>query len=240
MLVLVALGLGLAACGGSRAAGGQAAAPGTLVASTSAPPAARRAGPPPALAALEASAEAVGEAAGTGVWGRAGEQLRQARAAWARLRPEVLARGAAQTPVIVIDGALDRLGADLARRADLAAAVDANAVTLALADLADLYPGPVPSDALRLDGRLREVQLAGRSGRWPHAASALAQAEIVWMRLRLTVIARPGPTPREAAGDLDDAMGATRGAVLRADAADLQTATARALDLVDRVEALFR
>jgi hypothetical protein len=198
--------------------------------------------PPRALAALESDVEAMGDAAGAGQFAQARDVLRRARHVWARLRPQVLARDAAATTINAMNAGLGWFASDLDRRRARAAATDATFVTLRVADLMDLYTTPTPSDALRLDARLRQAQVAGWSSDWRAAATALEEADAIWRRLRPTMLARARRPVMaiETSRDLDDVFGQLFSALMREDQGDLQSATAHGLDLVDRVEDAFQ
>jgi hypothetical protein len=200
---------------------------------------------PLSLRAFETDAEGVSDACKVGDYAKAQGVLGEANANYASLKPQVEAAGASPALVSKLDSALATIAGDISSKSQKACESDANAVTLAVPDLFDLYSWPVPSDALRGDGVFRQLQIDGEYSDWSRAPTDLDATKSVWARLKALAQAQapkrpdiPGSTAVVA--DMDKAIQDSTNAVAGKDAVGLQAAAQNGLDAVDVVEAMFK
>mgnify|MGYP006915169736 CR=1 FL=1 len=221
----------LPACAGTPAGSARSS-------SEAAIPAAARRRIPPSFESLESATEDTGETAEAGEWEKAGQCSSRARAAWSDLRPRVLADGASQPLIDRVDAALARLEADVRSADARAAALEANALGGALADLADLYSA---FPLLRLDVAFRRVQLGAKYADWSEVSRGVSDAQMAWTRWQAGARARMDGRSKAAstAQRIDRTLAQLATATETRATHDAATLASEGLELVDEMEKVF-
>jgi hypothetical protein len=237
LALALALGAALGACGQSSSrgapedAGGDDAGGKTVA--------------PTTLRAFESNAEGIGDACKASDFVKAQGVLGEANTNWPALKPQAQQARASADLVKRVDDGLAKIGADIAARLQRECEADANALTLAVPDLFDLFAFPVPSDALRGDGVFRALEIDGEYADFTLAAADLESTKTVWARLEPVTAAqapkRPDiPGTETVVVDMGMAIQGCAGAIAAKDAAALQTHAQNGLDLIDTVETIFK
>jgi hypothetical protein len=197
------------------------------------------------LRAFESDAESMGDAARAKDWTKASGVLAEANANWLKVKPVVTADGASASTLQSIDDALTRFTADVTAMDAQTAERDANAISLVVPDLFDLYPSwPVPSDALRFDALFRAVQIDGEWAAFDTAATDHANVVALWAHFRDRVSTQAAKRADitgalTVVADLDGTIPAEKSAVDAKDGTGVVTQSQRGLDLVDVCEQIF-
>lgn len=197
------------------------------------------------LRSFESDAEAMGDAARANDWTKASGVLGEATTNWQKVKPQVVTDGARGTTVQSIDDALHRYTADVAAKDAHAGETDANAISLVVPDLFDLYPSwPVPSDALRFDALFRSVQIDGEWNAFDLAPTDHSNVVTLWTRFRDRVASQAAtrgdiPGAGTVASDLDATIAAEKSAIDARDGAGVVAQSQHGLDLVDVCEQVF-
>ncbi|MBI5532147.1 MAG: hypothetical protein HY898_05510 [Deltaproteobacteria bacterium] len=199
---------------------------------------------PDALRSFESNAEGCGEAARAGDWTKAQGILDQANANWAKVKPDVQARGASAATVKIIDDALSALATSVPGKLSREAQTQSNSISETVPDFFDLYTFAVPSDALRLDAAFRHTQIDGEFSDWPACSTDLANVNTIWKRLKPAVDQKAPtrtdvPGAQTVAGDIDATFAKAQTAIGAANSLDTVNASQTGLDLVDVVEQIF-
>lgn len=200
---------------------------------------------PLGLRAFETDAEGISDACKVGDWTKAQGVLGEGNANWTSLKPQVQAAGAAPSLVSKFDSWLTTVASDVSSKSQKACESDANAMTLAVPDLFDLYSWPVPSDALRGDGVFRQLQIDGEYSDWMPTSPDLDATKAVWSRLKPLAQAqapkRPDiPGSSTVVADMDAAIQGCATAIGAKDAAGLQSSAQSGLDRIDTIEQIFQ
>lgn len=200
---------------------------------------------PTELRALESNSETMSDACKIADYGKAQGIYGEATTNWAALKPKAQAAGASAALMAKIDGQITKVGADISGKLQRQCETDANAITLTVPDLFDLFTFAVPSDALRGDGVFRQLQIDGEYSDWTAAAADLAPTEAVWARLRPLCAAqapkRPDvPKTDTVVADMDKAVQKCKDAVAAKDATALQAEAQNGLDYIDTIETMFK
>jgi hypothetical protein len=170
--------------------------------------------------AVQASAEELHDACTAGNWGHAAELVDRAADDWAAAEPSAREAGASRPLLGTVNDALPLARGAVARHARRACTSNANALSLAAADVDG-------ADQARLRAWLRRVEVDGEYRDFDAAARDVWRADEAWSR------ARPAVDP-EAARDVDAALAACRGAADERDAVALRHASHAALDALAR------
>lgn len=200
---------------------------------------------PTLLRSFESAAEGISDAARTANWTKVSGVLAEALASWTKVKPQLVADGAADATVHGIDDALARIQKDVDAKDTRAAESDANAISIAVPDLFALYPSwPVPPEALRLDGYFRQVQIDAEYADLAAAAVDHAKVASLWAAFRARVQAQAVgrgdiPGASTVVADMDGAIAAERAAIDMKASASVVDDAQRGLDLVDVCEQVF-
>jgi hypothetical protein len=156
---------------------------------------------------------------------------------WPSLRETVVDAGAQAADVAGMDGAIADLSRTIDGTADpVALARAANAVSLHMDALFDLYAPAIPSAVLTLDFLGREVLLDGMQNDFSGAAGHSIDLAATWKGLREKVVGAGGA---KTADFFDGTVAALRGAVEKKDSAEVGRLAIEVLDDVDILEAVF-
>jgi hypothetical protein len=199
---------------------------------------------PNAIDALESAAEDCGEAVRAKDWSRAERLAMKLRRGWPEAKSDADAHGGATMAQRAIEDAIGKLAMDVAAHASQAAQVDANAVSLSIADLFELYAPAVPPEVLRLDARFRGLQIDADFASWGTAASDAGSLAASWQRVK-PLVASAAPKRAGVKGaatlvaDMDGTIDALSAALKNEDGAGAAEQAERGLDLVDVVESVL-
>lgn len=215
-------------------------APGDAGAETGGKPAA-----PTQLRAFESNAEGISDACKVGDYVKAQGVLGEANTNWNTLKPLVGPAGASAALIAKIDAGLSKMAADVTGKLQRECESDANAATLTIPDLFDLYTFPVPSDALRGDGVFRQLQIDSEYKDFTAAVPDLANTKAVWARLRPLAVVQASkrtdvPGTGTVVSDMDSAIQKCEAAITATDQAALGTEAQNGLDYIDTVETMFK
>ena len=236
-LMAAALAVGLYSCGGGTGTdAGTTADAGADAGTANTVPA--------ALSNLESNAEDCGENAAAGDWTTAVSIAAEASTSWTTAKAAVTAKGAKAETITAIDNALAGLIAAITSKDSRAAQTSANAISLSIPDLYDLYDNKVPSDVLRLDASFRLLQIDASFSDWTASSTDLGRVKDVWARLK--PVAEPQAAKRQnvtgastVIADIDTAISDAQAGITAQDSTATTGAAQKGLDLVDVVEKVF-
>ena len=200
---------------------------------------------PTNLRALESNAEGISDACKVADYAKAQGVLGEANTNWNTIKPLVGTAGASAALIAKIDAQLAKMAADITGKLQRDCESDANAATLTIPDLFDLYTFAVPSDALRGDGVFRQLQIDSEYKDFAAAAPDLASTKTVWARLRPLAVVQAGkrtdvPGTATVVADMDTAIQKCEVAITATDQAGLGTEAQNGLDYIDTVETMFK
>ena len=211
---------------------------------------------PPELRQFESGAEAMSESP-RGVlpqhvpdWSSAQAAYDADLALWSGLKPTLTAVGASATTITEIGNALTAYKVDVTEQNQRAAETDANTITLSVPDLFDLFTYPAPTDTLRLDGTLRQMQIAAEFSDWAEAQDSLDKTKTVWARLE-PLVAAQAPKRSDIPGSatvVDDVRAnlstsqtiIVDGGAKQTDSVQLEQQAQAGLDQTDTCEQVFK
>jgi hypothetical protein len=230
----VALALGVAGCkghSGGQTASGEAPASRSVTTDSAAASSPAAGVLPPPVEQAEALAEDVQDDLARSAWPAAEAKLRDLRALGAKLDSV----GVAQTERAAYGGALDSLGAAIARRSRAVALTAGNRVSRVVTGIMAGYPTKVPADVGLMDVAGRDALYAAQQGRWEDAASAAAELGRSYATVQAHVRARDPALDRRVTEEIAQLQ---RAAASRA--RNQAVSLARALlEDVDRIELTF-
>jgi len=191
---------------------------------------------PEPLSTIEAQAEDIIDVVPGGKWEQVATDVAAIAKAWQAYGPQAATDHVPQPFQDALTAALDRLQQSSAAKKAAGTMQAANDLSAAVADLFTVYHPARPTDLGRLDVLERQAVLDVAASDLTAAADSLAKADVIWARLKPSVLAHNGTA---VAAQFDASLTAQRAALTGEDGAALTAEAKKGLEIVDALEMLF-